>query len=300
MVNEAIPDAGAGAVRENVAVAAVYMVAASAFFTTLAALVKLASDEATPLQAMLYRSVFSALPMLVIMKRRHIPLSSRRRGLLTIRGVVGGSALFCYLYAVAHIRLADLSALQQLAPIFVAFLSVVLLHERPRPLHYALAALCLLGALVVLQPTRGLASLGAGVALLSAVLSAGAYVSVRTLTRTEPTPRIVLWFSGVAGLMALPLVLLNWQPLSLRAHLLLVGAGVMAAGAQSLMTASYRRAPAHIAASFSYASVPLGYLAGLVFWNERPDRLANVGIFIILVAGVAIVYSVRPRRAPPA
>jgi len=271
------------------------MVLGTAFFVTLASLVKLASDEATPMQAVLYRSVFSALPLLVIMRVRGIAVRGTRWKLLLLRGTLGFMALSCYLWAVAHIHLADVLALQQMNPIFVAFLSIWLLGERPRRSHYVLALVCMTGALLVVRPTRGLASLESAVALLSAVFSSGAYVTVRALTRTEATPRIVLWFSLVASLLALPIVIPGWQPLSLRSHLLLVGAGLLAVVAQTLMTASYRRAPAHLAAAFSYASVPLAYLAGLLFWNERPDAVANVGIWLIVLGGVAIVIWVRPR-----
>ena len=272
------------------------MIIGAGFFVTLAALVKLASDEATPMQAVLYRSVFSALPIYALMRVRRIPVRGHRMGLLALRGVLGFMALFCYLWGVSHIHLADVLALQQMSPIFVAFLSIWLLGERPRGSHYALAAVCMLGAVLIVRPTRGLASLESGIALLSAVFSSGAYVAVRALTKTESTPRIVLWFSLVAGMLALPVVIPGWQPLSLRAHLILVAAGFVAAAAQTLMTASYRRAPAHMASAFSYASVPLAYLAGLLFWNERPDWVANIGIALIVIGGVAIVVWVRPTR----
>lgn len=246
------------------------------------------------MQAVLYRSMFSALPIVIYMGVRRIPVVSRTRpGLLVVRGVAGFLALFFYLWAVGHIHLADVLALQQLSPILVAFLSVALLRERPRRTHYALAAVCFAGAVLVVRPTRGLASAHSIAAVLSAVFSSAAYVAVRALTRTEPTERIVAWFSFVAALLSLPFVALSWQPLSLRAHLLLAGAGLMAAAAQTMMTASYRRAPAHIASAFSYASVPLAYLAGLVVWHEQPDALANAGIALIVAGGVAIVATSR-------
>jgi drug/metabolite transporter (DMT)-like permease len=275
------------------------MIVGSAFFVGLAALVKRASDEASAMQAVLYRSVFSAVPILAVMAARRIPVPSRTRPrLLLLRGLAGFLALFFYLWAVSHIHLADTLALQQLSPIFVAFLSVVLLRERPRRSHYALAAVCLTGALLVVRPSRGLASLDSAAALVSALFSSAAYVTVRALTRTEPTERIVVWFSFVAAALSLPFVVADWRPLSLRSHLLLIGAGLMAAAAQTMMTASYRRAPAHIASAFSYASVPLAYLVGLLFWHEKPDALANIGIALIVAGGVTLVAT--SRKSPSA
>jgi len=259
-------------------------------------LVKLAATEATSMQAVLFRSVFSAAPILAIMHLRQIPTTSNRIGLLVFRGTVGFIALSCYLWAITQVGLADVLALQQLSPMFVAFLSVLLLHERPRRVHYVLAGVCMIGALLVVQPTRGIASLPATMALLSALFSSGAYVAVRSLTRTEPTLRIVLWFSGVAALLSLPLVIPGWSMLSLRTSLLLIGCGLVAAVAQYLMTAAYRLAPAHIASAFSYTSVPIAYVAGLWFWQEQPNSWANLGIVIITLTGIVIVYSMRPPR----
>ncbi len=270
------------------------MVLGAGFFVALAALVKAASDEAAPMQAVFYRSVFSALPLLGIMRMQRVSVVGTRMKLLVVRGVLGFLALFCYLWAVSHIPLADVLALQQTNPVFVAFLAVWLLGERPRRSHYLLAGVCLIGAWLVVRPTRGVASLDSLMALISALFSSGAYVTVRALTRTETTQRIVLWFSLVAAALSLPFVAADWHPLSLRSHGLLVGAGLLALLAQSFMTASYRRAPAHLASAFSYASVPLAYLAGLIFWNERPDSLSHLGITLIVAAGIVLVVRMRP------
>jgi drug/metabolite transporter (DMT)-like permease len=285
---------------ENVVLAAVYQVLGSMLMVTVAAFVKLAGTEATPMQAVLYRSVASALPLLGIMTRRRISPLSPRWKLLAVRGTVGFLALFCYFFAIAHIHLADVLALQQLAPIFVAFLSVALLKERPRRLHYLLAGICLVGAFLVVQPTRGIVALPSLVALFSACFSAVAYVSVRSLTRTEPTLRIVLWFCLTGAAFSFPLTLPGWRWPSFHANLFLVGAGLLAAPAQSLMTAAYRRAPAHVASAFSYATVPLAYLLGVVVWGERPNPLAHLGIAFVVAGGVAIVMTLRGSRSQSA
>jgi drug/metabolite transporter (DMT)-like permease len=285
--------------EEKVWLAALYMALSSIFLVTLAVVVKLASREATAMQAVLYRSLFSALPLLITMQRVRISVASRRWPLLLLRGVLGFLALFSYFYAITHTSLANALALQQLAPIFVALLSVWLLHERPQFWHYLLAGLCLLGALLIIQPTRGLISFPALIALLSAVFSSGAYITVRALTRTEPTLRIVLWFSLVATVLALPFVLPQWRWLSWHANLLLMAGGLLAIPAQSLLTAAYRCARAHVAAAFSYANVPLAYLYGLVLWGEHPDRLANLGIAMIVVGGVLFLLLLRASPRHP-
>ncbi len=280
--------------------AALYQLLSTAFMVAVASLVKLAGSSATPMQAVLYRSVFSLPPIGALMIRQRISPRSASYRLLVVRGVVGFAALTCYFFAVARTELANVMALQQLAPMFVAFLAVWLLGERPRHLHYLLGGICLLGALLVVQPGRGLVSLGSALAGGSAIFSALAYVSVRALTRTEPSIRIVFWFSSVAALLSAPVTLLaGWRWPTPRANLLLIAAGLLAAGMQGFMTAAYRRAPAHVVAAFSYSTIPLGYLSGIVFWGERPDPLAHLGIALVVLGGVWLVSSLRaPAREP--
>ncbi len=279
--------------EENVLLSALLMLISSVFMITLATCVKLARDEVTFMQAVLYRSLFSLIPLVLVMWRRRISPFSARWPLLATRGLVGSLALSCYFFAVTHIELVNTLALQQLSPIFVAFLSVWMLKEHPRASHFLLAGFCLSGALLVIQPTRGMVSLLSVSALCSALFSSLAYVIVRSLTRTESTTRIVFWFACVGTLFASPFVLFSWSWPSLRGNLLLITAGLLAAPAQWFLTAAYRQAPAHIAAAFSYAMVPLAYLSGILIWGEQPDPLSLVGIAIIVAGGVAIVLRVR-------
>ncbi len=273
------------------------MLGSCAFFVVVAGLLKEATLEVTSMQAVLYRSLFAGLAIGLTMVHRGEPVRSTHWRLLMVRGGIGFAAISCYLWAVAHAPLADVMALQQMSPIFVAFLSILLLRERPRPLHFGMAALCLIGALLVVQPTRGFASLNSAAALGSAILSSGAFVATRALTRTEPTRRIVFWFCAIALLLSLPFVMPGWQWPSWRSNLLLITAGLLGAGAQGLMTAAYRRAEAHVTSAFSYANVPLAYLAGLIFWDEQPNAWAGLGILLIAVGGVVIVISVRPKNS---
>ncbi len=266
-------------------------------FVVLGALVKSASQEATAMQALLYRSVFSGLPLLALMHTRHIGLFSERWKLLLLRGIAGFLGLYFFLWGLGHLRIVDVLALQQTSPIMVAFLSVALLRERPRPWYYALAAVCVVGALLVVRPTRGLVSAASAVPLLGAIFSALAYVSVRSLTRTESSIRIVAWFVLVSTAGSLPVCLAEWRWLSLRTNLLLAAAGLLATLGQLLMTEAYRRAPAYITAAFSYVNVPLAYLVGLLFWAERPEWIATTGIALIIVGGVWIALKVRTGAA---
>lgn len=283
-------------IKDSPTKAALLMLVGCFFFVAVASLVKLATTEASSMQAAFYRSVFSLIPLACVMRFQSISLGSFRWPLLVARGMIGFVALSLYLWAITQIHLADVLSLQQLSPIFVALLSILFLKEKPKLVHYALTGICLLGALLIIRPIGGAISLGSIAALSCSIVSSGAYVMVRVLSRTEPSLRIVAWFSLVAAIGSMPWMLFDWRPLSLRAHLLLIGSGLLAAIAQMLMTASYKRAQAHFASAFSYASVPIAYLSGLLFWEEQPDSISLIGIVCIVGGGVALVLSARKNQ----
>lgn len=279
------------------AAAAALMVGGSAVFATLGALVKAASAEATPMQAVLYRSVFSAVPLVILMRVQRIEPRSERWRLLLLRGLAGFASLYCFMWGLGHLRIANVLALQQTSPIFVALLSILLLRERPRRWYYGLAAVSLAGAMLVIRPDRGLAAAGAAVPLLSAMFSSMAYVSVRSLTRTESSIRIVAWFVLVSTVGSLPFCIADWRWLSFKANVLLALAGLLATAGQLMMTAAYRRAPAWIVSAFSYSSVPMAWLIGVSIWGESPDVAAGVGIAMVVAGGIAFALKVRQLNA---
>jgi drug/metabolite transporter (DMT)-like permease len=75
--------------------------------------------------------------------------------------------------------------------------------------------------------------------------------------------------------------------------------GVLATGAQLLMTRAYAHAPAAHVGPFSYLTVVFAAIVGWMLWDETPDTLSFVGAMLVCLAGVwTIVQS--QRRGPVA
>ena len=84
--------------------------------------------------------------------------------------------------------MADVSVLSNLSPVYVALLSPLLLREAPSRGVLAAIPACLLGVLLVAQPTflfggggggKHVSALGVGVCIVQAFLNAQARMSVR-------------------------------------------------------------------------------------------------------------------------
>lgn len=277
------------------------MVGASTFFALMALAAKQVSDTIPVAQIVFYRSAIVTIFALVAGWRRGRALLGTNRRVLVARGVLGMTSMFLYFYAIASIKLGDAVLIQYLSPLIVAIMSARLLRERASRTLWSALALGLAAVALVAQPQGGSSPAGTAAALASAFLSAGAYVSVRALSRTDSPETIVLWFSTmatvVAGAFTVP-VHVTPRGAVLRA---LVATGVCAAIAQLLMTRAYAVAEASRVSIYGYATPVIAYLLGQLVLREPPGWRGIAGTVLVVAAGLlARTAGVRPAAAPVA
>ena len=53
---------------------------------------------------------------------------------------------------------------------------------------------------------------------------------------------------------------------------------------------AYRSVEASLIAPFEYVAIPLGVVWGILIWNDWPDKMALVGIVLILAGGLYTLY----------
>ena len=89
--------------------------------------------------------------------------------------------------------------------------------------------------------------------------------------------------------------------MSLKQTLLLLGAGIFAAGGQFTVTAAYRYAPAREISIFDYSQILWAALFGFLIFDSLPDVWSFVGYVIII--GTAVLkwryVTAESRRSQP-
>ncbi|RKZ49925.1 MAG: EamA/RhaT family transporter [Gammaproteobacteria bacterium] len=212
------------------------------------------------------------------------------------RSVAGLAAMYCFFYAIAHLPLAEAVLLNFSSPIFTAIIALLWLgEEATRKLILAIfigfAGICL-----ILKPGMGILSTAALVGLVSAVFAALAMVTIRNLSKTEPTRRIVFYFSITATLISAVPMFWYWQTPDLKPLLAMVFAGLAATLGQLLLTHGYSLAPAARVSPYSYNTIIFAAIYGWIFWSETPDILTLFGALLIICAGIITLLS-RPTRS---
>ncbi|MFN8091721.1 MAG: DMT family transporter [Vicinamibacteria bacterium] len=281
---------------------ALYMVASAVLFASMAASVRVVSRELPNAPIVFFRHFIMLGFLLPWLARqgRHALDTDDLPGHL-VRGLAGVSAVACYFYAIARLRLADAVLLNQSMPLFIPLVERLWLGETvPRRL-WGVLALGFVGLLFILKPGSGVFEPAALVGLSSAVLAAIAQVGIRRLTRTEPVTRIVFYFGLVASVVALPPALYSWRSPSPAGWAVLLLMGVFATVGQLTLTRAYVHAPAARVGPFLYVGPVFAGVLDWALWGRLPDPLFVVGA-VLVVSAATLALKLRPRvpPAPPA
>ncbi|MDJ0575140.1 MAG: DMT family transporter [Xenococcaceae cyanobacterium MO_234.B1] len=173
-------------------------------------------------------------------------------------------------------------------PLMIPFVSLIWLQESISQRVIWAGGLGFIGVFLILKPD-GDTNWASFVALSSSLMAAIAFVTVRKLSATEPTLRIVSYFAIVGlSISAIPLIW-TWQTPTLSQCLMLMGVGLTTTIGQLLLTRGYQSAPASSVGIFTYTSVPFGTFLGWLFWNELLDKNSYLGAVLIVLAGSIVL-----------
>ena len=100
--------------------------------------------------------------------------------------------------------------------------------------------------------------------------------------------KIVFFFSCFSCLSVLPYLIIDYQPMSLEQFLILLGAGLMAAGGQFAITAAYNNAAGKDISIYDYSQILFAAILGFIFLNQIPDIWSIVGYIIIIGAALGV------------
>ena len=282
------PPAAAPATRGGLG----YMVQSAFWFAVMSLMVKFASRSLPTMEIVFARGVVAlVLASAMLAHARKSPLGGRL-GLLLLRGAIGSTALVCYFGAVAHLPLAEAAVIHQTAPLFTALLAAWVLRERLELRVVVALVGAFAGVLLIAHPDwlfgpRATTQAPwpwqfAFVALLGAILSAFAYVTVRRLGRSESPLVVVFWFHALTVPIAAPFALPAWQWPDAGDWALLVGIGVTTQLAQVAMTKGFAREAAGRAAAVGYLQVAFATLFSITVFDDWPDawRWSGIGLIV--------------------
>lgn len=265
------------------------MAAGTALFGLMAVCIRLASEQLHAFEIAFFRNFFGLvfiLPMLF----RHGPsiLRTNKLGFYIGRCAIGMVSMLAGFWAIVHLPLAQAIALSYSSPLFVTIAAVIFLGEVVRARRWTAVIVGFLGVLVIVRPGSDAFTAGSLVAVLAAVASASAAISIKFLSRTEHPDAIVLWTTMIWVPMSLLPALLVWETPVGVTWLWIVLAGFLGTTAHMLWTRALRLGEASMLTPISFLQVLVVAVFGWLLFGEVLDRWTVLGAAIIFGSNVYI------------
>ena len=281
-------------VAQSPALGILLRVLAMALMAVLAAIVKACAERGVPvLEIIFFRNAFAFIPVMLYIWRTSGfgVLRTRRPGAHLTRSAVGLTGMICGFTAVSLLPLTQSTAISFSAPLFMVALSALILKEPVSLQRWLAVAVGFLGVLIMVHPDpRQFVGVGVLFAIAAAIGAAGANIAIREISRTEPGPTIVFYFTlagAAVGLASLPF---GWVMPSPGVLGLLVAAGLVGGTGQLLLTEAIRRAPVAVVAPFDYTQLVWAGLIGFLVWGETPAMLTLIGAMVVAASSTYILW----------
>jgi drug/metabolite transporter (DMT)-like permease len=283
--------------RQRIALAVLWMGGALISFTLVAIAGRAAARGADALQIAVWRTIIGFSILLVIAKAQGIQLSalgSKQPTLQLVRNIIHFTAQFSWLYALTRMTLAELTALEFTAPLWVALLAPFLIGERLNALRLATTVLGFIGVLIVVRP--GAVPLGEGTpfGILAAVGFALSMIATKRLLRTDNAFTILFWMQGLQVVIGLT-ILLSGQLIGVGQGLTipdavtfgwLAAVGILGLTAHYSLAKAFTYADTIVVAPMDFLRLPLIAAVGVLLYAEPLDLWVLGGGLVVVIANL--------------
>lgn len=283
-----------------------WMSGSIACFTIIPIAGRAAAEGVTPIQISIWRTIIGLAILFAVALMRRMPLSELRSGqprLQVARNVVHFLAQLIWIYALIRLSLAELTAFDFTAPLWIAVLAPMLLGERMTALRLAAVVIGFIGVLIVVRPGAIPFGTGAQFGIAAAFCIALSMIMTKRLLRSDGTFAILFWMQAVQTIFGLAIVTGGWLmgygpglviPDTVTFGWLLA-IGVLALAAHLCMTKAFSYADASIIAPLDFLRLPLVAAVGIALYAEPLDPWVLTGGLVVILANILNIRGERQR-----
>ena len=271
------------------------VIASTVVFAISDTAAKLLTQSIPPIQATWLRFLVFGLIVVPfgLVARGPRLLSSRRPGVQVLRGVALAGAAMFFMTGLRYLPVADMTALNFVAPLMITALSIPLLGERVDARRWIATLVGLAGVIMIVRPGTSAFDPAALLPVGSALFWALAAILTR-LGAGDP-PETTLAYSSLTGFAVLcAFVPFAWGPMTASEIGLGVFVAVLSTAGHWLVVMAFRRAPASVLAPFSYTQLISATLCGLAVFGNLPGPWTAAGAAVIAAGGL---YTAHRERA---
>ena len=286
------PAMGAGSTRRAV----LLMLAAMACFVINDTLVKTLSSEVPVGEIVVVRGVMTALMIALIVRAQGMASPPRRMlaPAVCVRASLDALGTLLFVTALAHMQIANLTAVLQAVPLTVTLMGALFLGETVGWRRWSAIAAGFAGVLLIVKPSATGLSVyevcAIGVVLCVAVRD----LVTKRIDASIPSSSVALAnavFVTVSG--GVLFFFQGYVPLSMPQFFALAAAAVFLGLGYLCMVATLRAADLSTTAPARYSIIVFAIASGALVFGQFPDMAAQGGIALVVASGL---YAMRRER----
>ena len=207
------------------------------------------------------------------------------------RSLFDGLSTAGFIAALAQMKLANIAAVLQIAPLLITALSVVLYRETVGWRRWAAIGVGFFGALLVIKPIPSEFNIWAVVGAGSALAAALREIMTRRIGHKLPVLVVVFW--GSLSITLFGLLFLgaeDWRGFAGWDLVRLCIAAVFMCIALYLMALAFRDVDLSLVAPFRYSYLITSTVGGYVAFRELPDNWSVLGAVLIVGGGIYTLH----------
>ena len=199
--------------------------------------------------------------------------------------VSSGSVVFAF----SKLPMSQVYAILFSTPLLITVLSVPILGEVIRLRRWLAVIAGLSGVLIVLQPGSTHLSIGHAAALLGAMGSSLASITIRKIGSDERSI-VLLVYPMLANFLVMGALLpFFYEPMPIGDIGFIALVAIMAVVAMTVMIGAYNAAEAVIVAPMQYSQILWATAYGYFLFGEKLDRATAIGAGVIIASGLYIL-----------
>ena len=217
--------------------------------------------------------------------------------LLCVRAAAQIGMATCFLTALSHMPIANVSAIMQAVPLSLIVVAALFLGESVGWRRWSAVVIGFCGVLLIIRPgTDGFDS------YTTLAVGAVAFATINDLVTRYLPNRVPALFAALFSAMAVSMFSgamimgLPWQAVTPFNWLILSFCGLTVAAGYFFQVMTMRYGDLSFVAPYRYVGMVWAIILGLLIFGEWPDAFTAIGTLIVVLTGLYAVYREQLRR----
>ena len=277
---------------ENFRGAVIMMICMSAFVFN-DAFVRLAGDSLPLAQILFIRGIITTIVLLTFAIYGGVfssTVSKKDKWRIFFRSLAEALTSYFFLTAVMNMPFANVTSILQILPMTVTLAAAFVFKEKVGVIRITLILMGFLGVVLIIDPSADGFNLYAIYALIAVFLITIRDLITRKISSSVPT--LLPTLSASIGVLLFSVFLsINtpFQPLNIQNSLFILLAAFFIIFGYYTAVLVMRSGEISFISPFRYSAILFALILGLIFFDEKPDKTAFLGILIVMAAGIVLM-----------